>query len=305
MTDYSARNSKHIYNNSFSKWKVIFMVFVVCVLLLAALNGLFKLKNLKFVDNSRNSWDGIASFLVAVNGSEDYLAVFQVEPNRIALFKFGDRFGSNVDMESVVKSLSGEGGVVVRNYLVDNSEEGFLEDIQNFTSYITPLKIVLGRYKDMNTNISRYEAIKLWWQTKSISVNDENIRDISVNYNGARQVGVMGIKSDQLRRNLVPYVENIKILDQKNMDVTIVNKSDNEQAAILMESFITSVGGRVTKIVGSTDLIDKCIVIGEKTYLRDYLENMFGCDIKEPTFGQDSQENLTIVVGQEFIASYF
>ena len=121
MTDYRARHNVLKIKNGASSWKTMFVVFTAVILLFAAVNGLVKARGL--ADNSRKSWDGVSSFVTAINGPEDYLAIFQKEPKRIAIIKLGNIFGEETESSEMLKSLSGDAGVVVNNYVSSGSVE--------------------------------------------------------------------------------------------------------------------------------------------------------------------------------------
>ncbi|KKR78245.1 MAG: hypothetical protein UU23_C0001G0009 [Candidatus Curtissbacteria bacterium GW2011_GWA1_40_9] len=301
MADYTARLG-HTKNKSSTKsWKLVFAVFLTIVLLFAALNGIVRARVL--AAGAKSGWDGVSSFLIAINADEDYLAILQNDPKRFVAFKLGDLFKDDADETEILKTLSFDGGALVKYYLVNSGSGDLLDQVENFKSYLTPIKIIFGGFENMSTNVSRFDAFRLWWKTNSVGINDENIVDISANFEGSDMQKVMGINSVVINRAIKPYVENLKVLSD-DVEINIVNKSEDIRASKVMEDFIVSIGGRVTQIIGSTDLVERCQVIGSDTYTREYLAKTFDCDIKDQAFGDKNKDVLTVVIGQEFRKSY-
>ena len=301
MTDYAVRRDGVGKISKKKSWKLFIAVFLLVIFLFAASNGIVKAR--EWTGDSQSRWDGVSSFVFALNDDEDYIAVFQKDPRRFVAFRLGSVFGEGASPSEIIKSLSIGSGVVIKNYLAGSGHGNLLEQFEEFKSYTTPVKIIFGAYDNADTNIARLDALRLWWQVKGLRVNDTNVVDIRDNYAGNTNSKVMGTNSFAVGREVRPYVENIKILSE-DIEIRIVNSSGDVAAGNVLESFITNIGGRVITINGNTEVLNDCQVIGARTYTRDYLAKTFSCDINDQAFGEDNGQILTVVIGQEFRESY-
>jgi len=300
MTDYSghARGVKRKVGAVGGTTVVIFLIGVI--LSLVAVRGI--VGNKKNADVRVNRWDGVSSFVLAIDGSKDYLAILQKDPKRVVLFALGDAFAGGANPEEMIKSISEESGVLVGNYLVSSGGDDVLASFGNFTSYLTPIKIALGGWDNVNNNIARTDAIALWWQAKNIRVNDVLQIDIQKQATPDKDQSVLGVNTADVNRVITPYVENLAILND-DLEINIVNATEDPIAPTLMKKFITSVGGRVTTVSGTVDFVEKCYLVGKDSYIREYLAKTFDCDIKDQVFGEPD-DILNIVIGQDFVTNH-
>lgn len=303
MTDYHARPQIGTKTKSGQgRWKAIFVIFIGITLFFAVFNGFAKSK--KSAENiKKNGWDGISSFVVVVNGAHDYLAIFQREPKRVIAFKLGDLIGDGADMGEVTKAVSTDAGTAVKNYLAIQDGLDLFDTFGEFTSPLTPVKIVFGGWDNVNTNISRVEALRLWWQAKGIRVQDVEEADVISNLDDNRDDRVMGVASDDFDWAVKPYVENLKILSE-DIDIVLVNQSAEPAAGQIMEAFIDSTGARVVEIMGGVDVTRRCQIEGGESYTRNYLAKAFDCDIKDKGFDGSGHDILTVIIGQEFASTF-
>lgn len=298
MTDHSVRARSEKVRQPVFGGKMFVVLSIGIVLCFSAVHGTFKAK--KSVESA--SWDGISSFTLAIDGAEDYLAILQKDPKRLAIFNMGDMGGEGATQDEILKSVSRAGEVVVGNYIRSRGDGDLLDSFEKFTSYTTPVKILFGAWDSESTNVTRIDAIKLWWQAKDIrsdDVSDVNIGEIDSGSGSS----VLGVDTNEINRLVAPYVENLEILSEEK-EINIVNASDDTRAARLVERFISTFGGRVIAINGSVSLVEKCSVVGDKSYTREYLANTFDCDIKDNVFG-DPTDIVTIVIGESFSKTYF
>lgn len=309
MTDYrkSGKNKKVSIS---SKGKAILSFFIVMILVFAILNGFIRAATIKN-KVSKSGWDGISSFVVALKDNPNSLFIFQKDPRRAVVLKTGI-LGKNLEADTLSKTVSVVFGTNVNNYLnaANLSDDQIKKKFENFTSFITPFKILTTGWGggDMNTNISRIDAFRLWWQLKSIRSKDldfVNLTSFKTLDDGSDGQKVLGVTSDYLSKEVSTYLENTKII-QEDLDIIIVNSSDDDRSSFLASNFITIVGGRVVAVNGDLSVKGKCLISTNqaKSYTVIYLAKVFTCDIKD-TSQTDDKPNATIYLGQDFPARYF
>lgn len=295
MTDFKRGHFTKTKRGNTS-WQGILIIFFILIFSFALIKGLSG--NNSSDKPSAVSWDGLSPFGLFVNAKEDFLVVFQREPKRIALLKLGNYFQDGETPEDVMKKISSDSGVIIKNYAQDYNFDEKLEDYLSFTS---PVKILLGN-GDVSTNVSRYDALRLWWQAKSIRSN-EVIRDDISGLNESSS-NVLGVNNRSLNRALKPYFENYYLIEERT-EVSVINSSGNQNAGLLITSFIESMGGRIVETNEGDFEIDKCSIQGAKSYARDYLAKTFDCDINDGNLEELVGSKLIITVGQDFASKYF
>lgn len=302
MTDYRSRLISGRARSGSGSWKAIVFVFLSIVIFIAVANGISKMGEAK--QDNKTGWDGSSPFTFFIHGDSDYLAVFQKDPKRFVAVKIDGLVDSNLSGGDLVGDVSARVGVVVKKHVSIGTGKSFDGELQDFSSVFTPVKIVFGGTDNLDTNISRYEAIRLWWQFKGIRSENAEIIDSEPFLGGNESRAVLGVSSSQINRIIRNYTENEKILSD-NLDIKIVNRSGEGASAALLETFISSSGGSVVEVVGTVDSIPGCNVEGADSYTRDYLAKTFDCDITDSAFENISEGNLTITIGQEFADTYF
>ena len=99
------------------------------------------------------------------------------------------------------------------------------------------------------------------------------------------------------------WVGNIQIV-KEDYQINIVNASGEFAVSRLANSFITSLGGRVTSIEVGADLVSKCILMTDrKSYTANNLAKIFDCDIKDASLSAEDGQ-ITVVLGNEFARRY-
>lgn len=312
MTDYriSAKSSKSSVKRNKSKWQGILAIFIVIFLVLALLSG--SIKSLFAKGNARSaSWDNLSSFVLGLRDNQNSLFIFQKDPKRAVFVKTGF-LGKGLGADQYFKEASVVFGTEVKNYInVGNlSETEIKKKFDNFISLTTPLKILTtGWVSDsMNTNVSRIDALALWWQLKSIRSKDlqfVNLTSFKTLEKGKSDDKVLGTTSDFLNREISKYLENTKII-QEDIELKIVNSSDDGRTSYLAESFISAVGGRVSSISGDTTERSKCNIKTnvKSSYTVGYLAKVFICDINDAS-QLDDKPSVTLYLGNDFPARYF
>jgi hypothetical protein len=312
MTDYqiSAKSSTNSGKHSKSKWQGIFAVFIVLFLVFALLSG--TLKSL-FVKSrvGHVSWDNVSSFVLGLRDNQNSLFIFQKDPKRAVFVKTGF-LGKGLDVNQYFKEASVVFGSDVKNYinLGNLNEAEIKKKFDNFISLTTPLKILTTGWvgDSMNTNVSRLDALGLWWQLKDIRSKDLKFVNLtSFKTLEQRDVDdkVLGTTSDFLNREISKYLENTKII-QEDIDLKIVNSSGDARSAYLAESFISAMGGRVISISGDTSISSTCVIKtnAKSSYTAGHLAKLFICDINDAP-QLDDKPSLTLYLGKDFTARYF
>lgn len=312
------------------KWQSIASVFITVTLVFAIVNGLAK--GISFKNQLATSkWDGKSSMAVAINTRNPSVFIFQTDPKSAVVLTNGSNifYQSGKEREvlqkvtgdilnspqDLTRMLSHTYGVKIDNYLMLNGENGMDDDIYkklfiNFASITTPLKLLTYGWGDniKSTNVSRLDAIRLWWQLKSISFENLSVNDLStysaeiINYENQK---VLGADTVSINRVISNYLENIAIVSE-NKKIRIQNGSENPKAAKLAASFIESVGGNVVEVSNNDFEYTQTQIIAKdkKSYTLGYLEKIFNCDINGAQNSGASDE-IIVIVGADFADTYF
>ena len=312
------------------KWKDILAIFIAVVLIFAIFNGFAKSFSIKKY-LSKSNWDSKFSFVSFLGTEQPSIFVFQTDPKRMVFLKLdSDRYlatGSHdlplVKFSNLIAEKSGEKlsrvvslafGADIENYVFLTKEQVLNKEnlqtmFKKFASPATPFLILTGRtYENIeNTNVTRIDMFKLWWQLKSLGMDKLELVDLSdlkEEIVTADNQKVLGIDQTSLHFQISKYLENPDIAN-KDFKVIIQNASGLGDTTSLASDFVTSVGFDISKVEISEDLSDKTKIITKKAdlYPVRYLERVFNCDI---VGSQNIAENTAIVVlGRDFAANYF
>src|SRR3989344_4112859 len=171
----------------------ILAVFILIVLVFAITNGIAKSFSLKKYFN-QSDWDGKSPFISILKTSPPSIVIFQKDTKRLVLFKLDDNaylatggrevlqktsdIFSNEGGEKIAKILSLNLGFDAEKYVllkekIPAEKESVRNLFKNFASIVAPLKIAAGAYDKQieNTNITRIDLLKLWWQLKGVSAD--------------------------------------------------------------------------------------------------------------------------------------
>jgi len=308
----------------------ILAIFITVTLFFAIAIGLVKGFNLKDKLND-SRWDGKSSFLIAVDSQSPTLFVYQPELKRVAFLTLSKETVNNTEkVQERLASVSEAVGDFPKNLTLSFShiyqtkvnsyinlseqfemdEEAAQRTFLEFTSLFTPIKLITYGWGDdiEDTNITRWEALRLWWQIKGISINDIIMSDLS-KYNeevlSQNNEKIMGADTEVLNRIIRKYVNNIKILEEK-YDVNIINGSNMQDSAKLARNFVESIGGNVVEVNGQKSQQTQTVILAtnKKSYTANYLANIFNCDIKEAK-SEVNKSEITILLGVDFANQYF
>ena len=304
-------------------------VFILIILVFAIANGIVKSFSLKnFFDKS--AWDGKSPFVSTLETSPPSIFVFQKDPKRLAVFKLdknahlvtaqkeglqktGDIFEKE-NGEKVARVLSLNFGVDIENFVsIDQkvaAEKQSVENLlNNFASLVTPFKIISGTYGSglQNTNITRIDLLKLWWQLKGVSVEKLELVELSPYKEEiitADNKKILEVEKESIRLKMNQYLEN-RYLDQKKANVEIINGSKVPNALQLAADFASSAGFSVTQAEQSPQISEKTQIVAydKNSYNASYLASIFDCDIVSESNGQGA--DLTVVIGRDFASNYF
>lgn len=320
MTKYPAWKKREVQR----KWHSIIGLFVTIVLVFAVFNGIVKSLSLgKYFGKS--SWDGQSSFSAVLDTEPISVFIYNTTKREMTLVRLdeslyvatGDSDNPLSKVSEIIKSAGGQdlaklASVVsrspVKNYVMledrqNADHESFKIFFKGFASIVTPLNIVVGKGTGFSdTNIARIDMIRLWWQIKSLSVNNLNLVDSSaqaqeiVLADGAR---ILGVDDVSMQRFFNEYMENHKLLEE-GINVEVINASGDLAAGQLAADFISSVGGRVASLNQSEDPVEKTTINTAKdsSYTASYLAKLFECDIKALENLEKGQ--MKVLVGKDF-----
>ncbi len=305
MRDFSARSrSISFKKNRTGSWHIHLALFVLVIFSFVAFSSLaHNIFSNKHV--AGDAWDDKSSYVAGFLKSPIYLFIFQKDPRRVAIVKWGSEQLS-LQREELATNISKTLGVKVDSFIakkVENFDDA-KKTFEDFTSIITPLKILATGVDTKNTNISRFDAIKLWWQLKSIRTNEVKTLDLSQTSQASAQK-VLGTTSKYLNQELSPYLENFIIVGE-DIPISLVNKSGDVRSVGLAQNFITSVGGRVNSVDSGEELMEHCVVATNRknSYSAKYLAKIFGCDTLD-TISSDEDPTISLEIGKSFARKYF
>lgn len=326
MTDYPTRSSAWRRKQTQTKLANLAGIFITVILLLALANGFLRSFSLgKYLGDS--SWDGKSSQVVALNWQPGSILIFQPEPKRLVLAKFGQNlhfatgnpqnpvqdlaslFGAG-DGQRMIQVLSSIGRTSIKNYLlfkeaIPADRENLERFFKKFASLATPLSILTGSWeRDIkNTNLTRKDLISLWWQVKALGVGDLSLVDLGVSEKLvlADDRQVLGVDSVSLQKAIGQYLENRKLVEE-GMAVSIQNASGVAGAGGLAADFVASVGGDVKRLETVAGPVAKSQILADNTsYTVLYLAKIFECGIKNVPAADGE---ITVIIGADFAQKY-
>lgn len=313
-----------------SKFRNITAVAIAAALLFATVNGIFKGFSLK--DEFQESrWDGKSAFAVGVNSLNPSLFVYQPDSQTItalvidseSFYETGRADKPLVKFSSVLeesdsemtRSFSNAYGIKISNFIKfkerSATDEEFAQKMfVDFASLITPFKIMTVGYGDdiLITNITRIDALKLWWQLKGLradSLKYKDLSSLSEKIIDERGEYVMGVATDSLHRIVSEYVDNFEMAEESK-NIQINNVSGSLESARLATLFIKASGGNVNEVLESSGEEENTRIISEdrNSYTAVYLANIFDCDITEAKNLENSDE-IVVNLGTDFTQKYF
>ncbi|MCR4324368.1 MAG: hypothetical protein NUV69_01635 [Candidatus Curtissbacteria bacterium] len=309
------------------KWQNIVGLFITGILTLALTNGI--VKSFSFGSElGRSNWDGDSSFAAVVNTTPHSILVFQKEPKRLVLIpvredlfmatgnpkkpfsKIGDLLEENNGEKKTVVSSRISRSSVDNYFLLENRKKAGEEVLEDFSksygSFIAPFKIMSGTVSNIqDTNVTRIDQLRLWWQLKGLSANNlelvqfSNISEEIVTGTGSK---ILGVDDVSLHRLFSTYLENQAFFES---DKKIVIEDGSESASgQLAADFVNSVGGRVESVLqASVPVLHTIIIADDKnSYEAEYLAKIFDCDIT--SLKNAPQGEIKVVVGEDFAQKY-
>lgn len=327
MNDYPIPKAGWRRRQVAAKWRNIVSIFITLVLVLAVFNGFLKVfLSDYFVRSTRVGKTVVA----AVNSRPGSLLIFQDDPARLILVRFDDnlyfvtgdpqtptkRLGeifNLADGQRMRFVLSGTLKIPVGHYLFVRDKDAFsskvdlLEFFKNMASVATPLAILTqGELPGVEeTNLTRGDLFSLWWQVKSLSVNDlvfVDTRDLVTEIVLSNDEKVLGIDSLGVARKLATYIEDREIVEEQSL-VSIKNVSGVPGAGQLASDLMLPVGIKVSLLsAGEAQQENSQIISSGESYVARYLAKMLECDIKtQPTV---SEGEIIVEVGADFARRY-
>jgi len=331
MTDYSASKKSWKKREIQGNWKSLLAIFITIVLLFAIFNGLIKAFSLKkYLGESR--WDGKSSFATILVTSPPSVFIYQKDPQRIAIlqlsenyyFETGKRSEPLKKLSEIVVESSGEElvrimsinfGAKINSFVtfserIDVSSENTEKLFKSFASPLALVKIFGTRLdgKVENTNITRIDLFRLWWQLKSLGV--ERMKIVNISSLGEEIIigdskKVLGVDDASLHIKISEYLENRKLLEDE-LKVEVVNASGNAASAELAVDFVRSLGLEIVNFESSEEKLEETRILtsSKNSYPALYLASLFECDI----FGSTTEgeiEQIKIILGKDFADRYF
>ncbi|MBI3282523.1 hypothetical protein HYZ70_00420 [Candidatus Curtissbacteria bacterium] len=323
MTDYP-----HTRRNSWKKqevarkWRSLLGIFMTAVLIFAAINGIARTLSIgKFF--GRSNWEGKAAFWAAFATKPLSVLIYNPTAHEISLVKLSEDLyfvtgDSREPLAEIGKVSESAGGLItaasritrspIRNFVIlkereEASRESLEKYFKSFASLFTPIRILVAKPTGiLDTNITRVDMIRLWWQVKSLSLNNLNFVDatgLSQEIVTAGGYKILGVDDVSIHRLISKYLQNWTVLEEQ-MAVSIDDFSGEAANGSLARDFVLAIGGDVTGISQKSDeRVEKTfIAAGRDSYTASYLAKVFECDIK--ALPSVAEGEVKVVVGQDF-----
>ena len=327
MTDFPQKKTGWKRREAERKWQTIFGAFITLVLILAVFNGIYK--SISFGKSvGKSSWDGEAPYATYINTEPPTVAVYKPDTKKIYFVTLDNKLhfetanearpiesvnalNSSNETEKVLGAVSRITRTPINNYIIYNekieaNKDSMEEIFKDFASISTPIKLATGGVSGLNTNMTRNDAFRLWWQIKSLSFNSldyTNLASFSSEIITKDGDKVLGVDAISVHNFMSELLENDNLYESSE-SIIIDNASGIVEAGSLVNDFVTSVGAKVGNVNYSDQVVEKCSIGAkdEKSYVANYLEKLLICDINSvPSLGEGE---LRIEIGSEFAAKY-
>ena len=329
MTDYSARRSGWKRRQVQAKLKNLLALLIVSILILASFNGLVKTFSIgKYLGTS--NWDSNSSFVAALSTMPLAVFILQEDPKRLVFLTLDEKTylatgNPNEPIAKISSLINKSNGrdlskllsltfrVNIENYVTFKNDQKINKDeaikwFKNYASLATPFVILTGRIGDdiKDSNITRLDQFKLWWQIKSIRINQLELVDLSqyweeVVYKDDQKV--LGVDNIVLHKVISKYLENENVT-REYLKIKVINASGIAGVGQLAADFAAGVGVNIVKIETAPNFVDKSFIQTsfKNKYTVRYLANIFKCDIKGSV---EDEKEVNLVVGRDFAAKYY
>ena len=329
MTDYPARRSAWRRRQVQAKWKNLSAFLIVLILVLASFNGLVKTFSInKYLGTS--NWNSNSSFVAVLSTTPLAVLILQGDPKRLVFLTIDEKTylatGNPNEPIATISSLINKsygGGLTrllslafradIENYVIFKNDQKINKEevtkwFKNYSSLAAPFMTLTGRIGDdiKDTNITRIDQLRLWWQLKNVRVNQLELIDLSqyqedVVYKNDQKV--LGVDNLVLHKVISQYLENENVT-KENLKIKVINASGIAGVGQLAADFAAGVGVNIVKIETAPNFVDKSFIQTslKNKYTVRYLANIFKCDIKSSS---SSDEEVSLVIGNDFASKYF
>lgn len=307
------------------KIRDLFAVFLVAILGLLIINGLFRAIVIRR-EITKSVWNGQASLAIAINSKPPSVAIYQKDPQKITFFTIPGELeyatgiaGDPVKSVDSLFSLPGPEatgvltnllGINVANHFYYNlppeiNENSYTELFKDFASIKTPIGLLLGRVGDVGrTNLTSAEIFHLWWQVKGLfqsQVELSTLASYSEEILGAGDLKFKGIDREKTTEVMGKYFYDTQ---GKEYKITIRNASGVVGASRLAGELLESYGWTI-EALDTAEVEPRTYIIGNrKDAESEDLAKLFSCDIVSTQY-EPNQGKVTIVLGEDFAARYF
>ena len=318
------------YENKSNKSGVVAGIFVLSLLFGFLAFGYVKSVHIKGrpSDNSRKSAN---TYLAILGTKPSALFAFQKETGKAALFTLDDAkkvpggvgvgdlvmigdLKKNGDGLAFINSMTLAYRAKISNYVLFKNLNESAEDVKSgfakFTSYWTPVAILIGGVEHGNIksiNITRFSAIKLWWQLKSLRAENIKITDLTAGNSEKLTVDgqkVLGVDESFLNNNIQKFSESDDVISE-HLKVIVKNPGKNRLVSQLAAGFVNNTGADLREVREEGPMVDETTIYtdegGSKT--ARYLATIFDCDIKRLP-ESENQGTVMVVLGADFGNTY-
>lgn len=328
MTDFKSHLNSRKRRKAAGKWQGLLAVFVTLILLAIIVLGI--LRGIKLKGGfTKSVWDGSAPIAIVLNTKPTSVMVVQKVPKRVTFlvvpsdisYATGNAVGP---VKSVADAIAEDGefgrrfltkylGAKIGGYMHFSHEKKMNRDeaqriFKDFAFLATPFSIVLNGLGGVfdETNLSRLDMLRLWWQVKGVNVGDLQYVDLSeyaIDIIGEGDKNFKGLDREVLRKRLTAYFEDYRVVG-KHIEIEILNASDESGIGRLASDIAEISGFDIASVTSGESISDKTEIIGsgDKTNV-GYLAKLFSCDIFwQQSEGEESK--ITLHLGRDFAKAF-
>lgn len=331
----SARRRK-IYNNKASRLSIgiIALVILICLIILGKTISFIGSLNEPFAPDAKitkeTSWSGKGIINVAILADKNYILSFNPFQKTLLVLKIPDEtyllvpfnFGKwnlgsvyslgqsenpQIGASLYKKTLEENLGIPVNNYIINRKgKQSFEKTLTNLRQ--NPLENI-NFLRQIRTDLSFLEYWKLFWSLRGVRFDKVKILDLGdsdltswvVLRDGSR---VISIDQDELDNYIQKYFADSKILNE-GLSIGIYNTTNHSGLAEKAARMISNMGGRVVFTANSKSHLTQSVLLGEKSYTLNILNEIF---IRKSTISsQDldsSRADINLFLGEDYFMRY-
>lgn len=190
-------------------------------------------------------------------------------------------------------------GLPVEGFLVNKEAKGEKSDVTN--------SLALALKGEAETNLTVWDLLRLWWQTKRIRTDKLTLFDMSQT-SASKQVlladGSQAVEIDpqKLEKIINDYFKDDDLANE-DLSIAVLNSTSFPGLAQKAARLVENIGGRVVTIGDWPDLVKKCQIRSKKSNQKSYtvqkLTKTFSCQWEEGSKSEQRAEAV-LILGEDY-----